>query len=142
MPAARPPDEGALPTGEPKRILLAEDNATTQMLVRLILEPHNLELRVAQDGLQALAALDKESFDLILMDCQMPGMDGFEVTRRLRGAGNRTPIVALTANLQRSFRDTCLHAGMNDFLGKPFRQAELLAVLERWLDKGSRGESP
>lgn len=118
-----------------KRILLAEDNPTTQMLVRLILEPYDLSLDVAADGIQALAALEKESFDLILMDCQMPAMDGLEVTRRLRRGGSRTPVVALTANLQRSFRETCLQAGMNDFLGKPFRQAELLAMLERWLSQ-------
>ncbi|WP_305043345.1 ATP-binding protein [Geoalkalibacter sp.] len=131
----------ALPDNQGKRILLAEDNPTTQMLVRLILEPRKLSLRVAEDGIQALAALEQETFDLILMDCQMPGMDGFEVTRRLRRTGSRTPVVALTANLQRSFRDTCLQAGMNDFLGKPFRQTELLAVLERWLDKENPGES-
>ncbi|SDM37863.1 Signal transduction histidine kinase [Geoalkalibacter ferrihydriticus] len=123
----------SLGTNGRKRILLAEDNPTTQKLIGLLLEPHNLALKVAQDGVEALAAVAAERFDLILMDCQMPGIDGFEVTRRLRAAGDHTPIIALTANLQRSFRETCLQTGMNDFLGKPFRQAELLALIERWL---------
>ncbi|MDO3378782.1 ATP-binding protein [Geoalkalibacter halelectricus] len=127
------PEQPGPPSGDQKRILLAEDNPTTQLLVRLILEPLNLHLRLAADGHEALAAMENESFDLILMDCQMPGLDGFEVTRRLRAAGHDVPIVALTANLQRSFRESCLQSGMNDFLGKPFRQAELVALMERWL---------
>ncbi|WP_429885331.1 ATP-binding protein [Geoalkalibacter halelectricus] len=127
------PEQPGPPVGGQKRILLAEDNPTTQLLVRLILEPLNLHLRLAADGHEALAAMENEPFDLILMDCQMPGLDGFEVTRRLRAAGHDVPIVALTANLQRSFRESCLQSGMNDFLGKPFRQAELVALMERWL---------
>ncbi len=89
--------------------------------------------RGVRDGCEALEALDVESYDLVLMDCQMPGVDGFEATRRLRQRGDLVPIVAFTALDPLAVRARCFAVGMNDFLAKPFELSELSAVLSRWL---------
>lgn len=114
-------------------ILLAEDNPTTQELLRLLLHGAGYRVTIVENGQGALARATGETFDLIFMDCQMPHLDGLEATRRLREAGVSTPIVALTAHARREDEEKCLAAGMNDFLGKPFRQQELWTILERWL---------
>ena len=90
---------------------------------------------VAADGLEVLRALEARSYDMILMDCQMPELDGYETTRRLRELGLRIPIVAMTANAMTGDRERCLEAGMDDFITKPVAPAVLEAALARWLGK-------
>jgi CheY-like chemotaxis protein len=122
------------PTVEcPLRILLAEDNAVNQKLARHLLEKRGHTVITAQDGLEALAVLEKETVDLILMDVQMPGMDGVAATRVIRAretaCGRHLPIVALTAHAMSGDRDYCLEAGMDDYLTKPIRAEDLHRVL-------------
>jgi signal transduction histidine kinase/CheY-like chemotaxis protein len=118
------------------RLLLVEDNPINQKLALTLLDRLGFETTLAENGLQAVAAAGKESFGLILMDMQMPELDGIEATRRIRAGGgpNATvPIIALTANAMQSDRDACREAGMNDFLSKPFSKSDLAASLGRWL---------
>lgn len=127
------------------RILLAEDNAVNQDVASAILSYLNLETDIANDGAEAVLAWSKQSYDLILMDCQMPNMDGFEAVARIRaseveqsqhgGTGTkRIPIVAVTANAMAGDRQACLAAGFDDYIAKPFKAQTLLAILSRWLD--------
>jgi signal transduction histidine kinase/ActR/RegA family two-component response regulator len=122
-----------------KRVLVVEDNPVNQRVATLLLQKAGLEHEVAKDGEQALEVWRKGSFDLILMDCRMPVMDGFEATRRIRAAeaergGGRIPILALTANTMEGDRETCLDAGMDAFIGKPFSAETLLVAVDRWLE--------
>jgi PAS domain S-box-containing protein len=122
------------------RILLAEDNAVNQAVGCAMLENLGYEVDVANDGMEALELLAAGGFDAVLMDCQMPRMDGFAASREIRAresraaAGRRVAIVALTANAMEGDRERCLEAGMDDYLAKPFKLAELAAVLGRWVD--------
>ncbi len=116
-----------------RRVLLAEDNPTTQNLISILLQQMGIELVIVDNGQQAIDFLLNETVDLILMDCQMPYLDGLEATAQLREQGLLTPIVALTAYARAEDQQLCLTAGMNDFLSKPFRQAELRDVLIKWL---------
>ncbi len=115
------------------RILLVEDNAVTRDLVAAMVNRLGCHLTAVASGEQALSQWRADAFDLVLMDCQMPGIDGLETTRRLRALGCETPIVALTARAQKDDPQLCRQAGMNDYLGKPFKQKELLAMIGRWL---------
>ncbi len=115
----------------PLRILLAEDNTVNQKLALRILEKMGYAADVANDGLEAIAALERQPYDLVLMDVQMPALDGLEATRRIR---TRWPddgprIVAMTANAMAEDRDACIAAGMDDYLSKPIRVGELTAAL-------------
>jgi len=115
-------------------ILLVEDNEVNQIVAQAVLEEIGYpEVWTAQNGLQALDACAGRRFDLILMDCQMPEMDGFQATRELRARGNTVPIIALTAGAVSGDREACLKAGMNDYLTKPFDPALLADKLARWL---------
>lgn len=116
-----------------RRILLVEDNATTQELLTLLLRQMNFELLIANDGREAVDILAAQHVDLVLMDCQMPLMDGFKATGILRTSGLTVPIIALTAHAREEDARRCFEAGMDDFLCKPFRQADLRAVLAKWL---------
>jgi len=118
------------------RVLLVEDNLVNQRVAAKVLERFGVGVSIASDGHQALDQLAHEDVDLVLMDCQMPGMDGWETTRRLRQRGWRGPVVALTANATETARQACLSAGMNDFLSKPFSAGALETVLRRWLAVG------
>jgi two-component system sensor histidine kinase/response regulator len=124
------------------RILVAEDHPANQLVIRVLLERRGLHAECVADGNTALAALESGNYDLILMDCQMPALDGYEATReirrreRRRGSGH-IPIVALTAHALEGDRRRCLAAGMDDYLAKPLRQDELDAVLDRWLVPGA-----
>jgi len=139
----RDPDDGVMRMGGAAalagtRVLVVEDHVPNQRLAIKFLEKLDCESAVASDGAAALELLEKELFDLILMDCQMPGMDGFEATRRIRerersGRLARMPIVALTANAITGVRERCFEAGMDDYLAKPFRLEELSEVLLRVL---------
>ncbi|MDP9481674.1 MAG: response regulator, partial [Chloroflexota bacterium] len=118
------------------RILLAEDNAVNQRIAVKMLEKMGCRVDVAINGRRALDALETTHYDLVLMDCQMPEMDGFEATRALRsreGDGHRTPIVAMTANAMAGDRERCLDAGMDGYLAKPVRPDELTAAVSQWL---------
>jgi two-component system sensor histidine kinase/response regulator len=120
------------------RVLVAEDNPVNQAVAQGLLEPLGCRVALAANGREALVALAREPFDLVLMDCQMPTMDGFAATaawRRQESAagGRRLPIIALTANVVKGVQEQCRAAGMDDYLSKPFEQVQLAAILERWL---------
>jgi PAS domain S-box-containing protein len=117
------------------RVLVAEDNLVNQKVVARQLERWGVHYRLAANGREALEWLAQEPFDLILMDCQMPEMDGYQATRRIRAQKSTAhiPIIALTANALPEDREACLQAGMDDYLPKPFKPEALRAVLERWV---------
>lgn len=121
------------------RVLLAEDNLVNQQVAVGMCEAIGLAVEIAANGCEALKALSQSTYDLILMDCHMPEMDGFQATAEIRdheqrtGADERIPIIALTANALQGDRERCLAAGMDDYISKPFTQAKLRAVLTTWL---------
>ena len=131
-----------LPAGR-QRLLLVEDNAVNQLVTSKLLTILGYEHDTADNGAAALAALEKQAYTLILMDCQMPEMDGFEATRHIRDRQQREPnaralpIIAVTANALTGDRERCLAAGMDDFLAKPFSRLELLEILQRWLGENN-----
>ncbi|MBE0500457.1 MAG: response regulator [Desulfuromonadales bacterium] len=114
-------------------ILLAEDNETTQKLIGMILDKAGCSFDTRGDGRLVLEALATSTYDLIFMDCEMPYMDGFEATRKIRETDQSIPIIALTAHIHQQERVRCLKAGMNDCLNKPFRQQQLLDIIDKWL---------
>ncbi len=117
------------------RILLVEDNAVNQVVVVRLLEKRGHTVAVAGNGKEALAALEKQSFDLVLMDVQMPEMDGFEATAAIRKieqtSGNHLPVIAMTAHAMVGDRERCLEAGMDDYIAKPIRSEELNDLVQR-----------
>ena len=117
-------------------VLLAEDNPVNQKLAARLLEKHGHRVTVTNNGREALAALDQENFDVVLMDVQMPEMDGFEATSAIRvrehSTGKHMPIVAMTAHAIRGDRERCLAAGMDGYIAKPIRARELIDLLERF----------
>jgi signal transduction histidine kinase/DNA-binding response OmpR family regulator len=124
------------------RILVAEDNLVNQRLAARMLEKAGHLVDVVSNGQEAITTLDGRSYDLVLMDCQMPQMDGFEATRAIRAAEKGTdrhvPIVALTANAMQGDREACFAAGMDEYLAKPFTKHTLMAVLERCAARSER----
>jgi two-component system sensor histidine kinase/response regulator len=122
-----------------KRILVAEDNAVNQLLTSTQLKKLGYGVHVVANGLEVLQTLAKTHYDLILMDCQMPEMDGYEATRKIRElektSGKHITIVALTANAMKEDEEYCLKTGMDDFLSKPIKKDVLGKVLEKWLQK-------
>ena len=125
------------------RILLVEDNAINQKVAATLLQKRGHDVRIAANGAEALDLLASEGFDLVLMDCQMPVMDGFEATRRLRAdaalAARDIPVIAMTANAMEGDRETCIAVGMNDYLSKPFNEADLQAMVQRFLESTGAG---
>jgi len=127
-------------TQEARRILLAEDNAVNQKVACRMLEKLGYRVDVAGDGQATVDAWVSGRYDLILMDCQMPTMDGYEATRTIRSReanGLRIPIVALTADAMKGADDKCQAAGMDDYLTKPIDRSQLDACLKRWLDEAA-----
>ncbi|HQO28945.1 MAG TPA: ATP-binding protein, partial [Accumulibacter sp.] len=130
------------------KILVAEDNPVNQAVAVAMLESLGLSCEVAANGLQAVARVEEETFALILMDCQMPEMDGFAATAAIRAKQRasqmqeKVPIIALTANVVAGDRERCLAAGMDDYLGKPFRRDQLAAILARWLSPDKAPTAP
>ncbi|GAB1393533.1 hypothetical protein MASR1M60_16960 [Rhodocyclaceae bacterium] len=121
------------------RILLVEDNRVNQQLAFALLRRQGYEVSLAENGQEALERLASEDFDLVLMDCQMPVLNGFDATRQLRhGAPVRNPqipVIAMTANAMEGDREACLAAGMNDYLSKPINTRELTTLIGRYLNK-------
>lgn len=115
------------------KILVAEDDDANQRVAQLFLSRHGFDVTVVATGVDAVKAAEQGAFALIIMDCQMPIMDGIEATRRIRAAGIETPIIAMTANFDGSDRERCLTAGMNDFITKPVDFGLLLDVLNKWI---------
>ena len=117
-------------------VLIAEDNPTNQKVIEMRMTRLGCFVDVASNGMEAVQAADSTEYDLILMDCQMPVMDGFQATRVIRAGQRgpyRVPIIALTANAMEGERERCLEAGMDDYLAKPVRPDDLLAKLRKWL---------
>ncbi|MEO5804530.1 MAG: response regulator [Verrucomicrobiota bacterium] len=135
-------NSSAVPQTSPVRILLAEDNSVNQKVAVGQLHKLGYTVDVAANGLEVLKTLEQIPYDIILMDCQMPEMDGYETTRKIRereqecaAKGKKTPpihIIALTAHAMKGDRDECLQAGMNDYLSKPVSESEMRAALQRW----------
>jgi signal transduction histidine kinase/CheY-like chemotaxis protein len=127
------------PAGSRGTILLVEDNLINQQVALGILQIQGYNVTVVNNGVEALDAHGQGNFDLVLMDCHMPEMDGFEATREIRsrerGSGKRLPIVALTANAMAHDREECLAAGMDDHLAKPFSMQTLQDMLNRWMPR-------
>ncbi len=131
-------DQGRRPEGPSReiRILLAEDNLVNQKIAVRLLANKGYEVAVVSNGREAVDERARSHYDLILMDCQMPVMDGYCATREIRDAdrtsGQRTPIVAMTANAMAGDRQRCLESGMDDYLSKPIRPADLYRIVELW----------
>ncbi len=136
------PDAQIAPTFAGHRVLLVEDNPVNQRVAQRILQKLSLDVTMANNGAEALERLAESSFDAVLMDCQMPVMDGFTATRRIResetagGKLKRLPIIALTANVMSEDRENCIAAGMDAHLGKPIEPAQLAGCLARYLKAG------
>jgi signal transduction histidine kinase len=132
-----------VPIGKGLRVLVAEDNITNQFATRRLLEVLGARVDVVATGMAALQAQSEAAYDLVLMDCQMPEMDGFDATREIRRTeaarrSARTPIIALTASAMQGDRERCLAAGMDDYVSKPVKLASLRAVLARWASDEER----
>jgi two-component system, sensor histidine kinase and response regulator len=127
--ASRPHDE---------KVLLVEDNLVNQKVFVAMLTNIGYQVEVAGDGLGALDSLARHRYSAVLMDCQMPGMDGFEATEELRrreGTERHTPVIALTASAMATDRTRCIEAGMDDYLTKPLNAQALTAALDHWLPR-------
>src|SRR6202161_3437437 len=136
----------ALPTFRGNKILLVEDNPVNQRVAQRTLQNLAAEVTIANNGAEALERIAESNFDAVLMDCQMPVMDGFTATRRIReserqsGRAKRLPIIALTANVMSEDRENCIAAGMDAHLGKPIEPAQLIVCLSRYLKSDMRPE--
>ena len=117
-----------------KRILLVEDNPINRLVARTVLKLYGAEVTEAPDGIMAIDLFEKNIFDLVLMDVQMPGKDGLETTRYIRShMDSSIPIIALTANAFKEEEERCMQAGMNDFISKPFDEEQMIQLIARWL---------
>lgn len=124
------------------KVLIAEDNSTNQLVILALLKRFGIEGVLAKNGAEAVAEFQRQNFDLVLMDCQMPEVDGLEATSRIRQTektliGSHVPIVALTANATNEDRAACLASGMDDFLSKPIRSSKLAEILNHFLSEKS-----
>jgi CheY-like chemotaxis protein len=137
--ARRVENNEARSSKHPIKILMAEDNSINQRVGTLILQRAGYKIDLVSDGNEAIEACRKSAYDLILMDCQMPTVDGFEATRQIRAIGGRQPvIIAVTANALVGERERCLAAGMDDYLSKPFQADQLVGIVEKWAAESLR----
>jgi len=136
-PATRPKTQTAPRLKHGTRLLLVEDNEDNQKLAIRLLEKYGFICEIASNGLEAMAKLAQQSYPLVLMDCQMPLMDGFETAMAIRKQEHegprRTPIIAMTAHALPEDREKCLAAGMDDYLSKPINERHLVKAIQRWL---------
>jgi CheY-like chemotaxis protein len=146
LPAAPPPSATSAPPPAPLptpavslggRVLVAEDNPLNQTVALFVLQRLGCQADIVANGEEALRALRRTSYDLVFMDCQMPGIDGLQATRVIRSGQSGVlqpdvPIIAMTAHAMRCDREECLAAGMNDYLAKPFHPEELASILKKW----------
>ncbi|MDH4554175.1 response regulator [Pseudomonas sp. BN417] len=125
--------------GSGQQVLLVEDNPVNQTVIEAMLRSLGYQVSLVGDGAQAVHQASRHHYAAILMDCRLPVLDGYEATRQIRqmNGGVAVPIIALTANALQGDREACLAAGMNDYLAKPFKRADLLRVMQRWLSKPS-----
>jgi CheY-like chemotaxis protein len=116
-------------------VLVAEDNEINRTVARALLARHGVQTHVACDGLEAVRMASEHGYAAVLMDCEMPALDGYAATARIRAAerDGRVPIIAMTAHAMPGDRERCLAAGMDDYLCKPVQADELAAVIERWI---------
>jgi CheY-like chemotaxis protein/HPt (histidine-containing phosphotransfer) domain-containing protein len=123
----------------PRTILVAEDNAVNQRIISLLLEKLGLQAYVVHNGLEAVKAVSEKDYPVVLMDCHMPEMDGFEATRAIRrmeaATGKHTPIIAVTALAMAGDRERCIEAGMDDYIPKPIDKERLKNKLNQWMNK-------
>lgn len=120
------------------KILVVEDDFANQQVATLFLKKFGFDCDVAENGHEAVALSSKIKYPLIFMDCQMPGMDGFEATQQIRkteGPNQKTPIIALTANAVMGIREKCLAAGMSDILTKPIKMESLNEMAKKWIEE-------
>ncbi len=133
------------PAGPKGAILLVEDNPMNQRVARYVLRMLGYDVHIAVNGTEAVEMFSNHSYDLILMDCHMPVMDGYEATRQIRemesvAAGRReVPIIAVTADVLTSSYELCFEVGMNDFLPKPYEAGDLKRILKQWLPSHGGG---
>jgi len=135
-------DVASVPRPGVYRILVAEDNPINQEVAALMLDHLGYETQLVANGVEALAALDKGAFDLVLMDCQMPEMDGFTAAASIRSRSDghaSVPIIAMTANAMKGDREKCLDAGMDDYIAKPIDAKELAATVAKWRAAAGHG---
>ncbi len=140
QPAPPAEDLGPAKNRQRGRVLVVEDNVINQKLAKSLLEKMGCQVDLAANGWEGVQATARSAYDLVLMDMQMPEMDGLEATAAIRsrehGTGTHLPIIALTANAMQGDRELCLEAGMDDYLAKPIQPAELLAALDAWISPG------
>lgn len=115
------------------KILVAEDNLSNQKLIGILLQKMGHEVTIADDGQEAIQKAMSETFDLVLMDMQMPNVNGYDAARELRSKGYKTPIIALTANAMLGDKEKCLQAGCDSYLPKPIDRAKLSEVIARYI---------
>jgi CheY-like chemotaxis protein len=134
-PALPPRAPGGSSDGEGRNVLLVEDNPVNQTVIEAMLRSLGFTVSVATDGAQAVRSAESLIFEVILMDCRLPVIDGYEATRQIRQLPGcaEVPIIALTANALQGDREACLAAGMNDYLAKPFKRIDLQQILQRWV---------
>jgi CheY-like chemotaxis protein len=146
LPKPAPAPAPALPAAHMHPVLLVEDNQVNQKVTALTLRRLGYEVETASNGRLAIEAAEKRRFAAILMDCQMPVMDGYEATRRIRAlepaGGRRVPIIAMTANAMEGDREKCLEAGMDDYLAKPVTGKSLHSKLELWIGNSHSAGRP
>ncbi len=151
--APEPANELLVPLGNSRagnyfsdlKVLVVEDHRINQILIQKLLANEGIAVTIADTGATALGALAEESFNAVLMDVQMPEMDGFEATRRIRELGGKTakvPVIALTANAMKGDRERCLASGMDDYLSKPIKVDSLLSMIRKWCEPSASSPMP
>jgi CheY-like chemotaxis protein len=136
------------PAGPKGAILLVEDNPMNQRVAQYVLKMLGYEVHIAVNGIEAVNMFATQSYDLVLMDCHMPVMDGYEATRRIRemeltaARRREVPIIAVTADVLTSSYELCFEVGMNDFISKPYEAGDLRRILGQWLPSRDGGRPP